>query len=100
MPKEYCIYRINNGGTPFVVDYYHNPISAELRVRELVNEWERKGLHYYIDNDFFENKFSSNEKHLFYCCIKVRDVGYWGNYYSNDLNKSNSHNCKIISFFR
>lgn len=94
--KEYGIYRRNSGGKPFMIDIYKDNNSAKIRINELVAYWEDKGYQYYIDNDYYENKYPLMLNNCFYCSIKVREVSEWLNYSEDKEDVKN--NSKIIFF--
>lgn len=98
--KEYGIYRRNNGGFPFMLDIYKDIISVKLRINELVSNWEEKGYQYYIDNDFYNNKYSLSFNNCFYCCIKERDVSEWTNYMENKNDIKNNSNIIFLNNFK
>ena len=92
--KEYGIYRINNGARPFMLDIYNDLDLAKLRINELVCNWEEKRLNYYIDNEYFDNKFKFiSYKGIFYCQIQCREVSCWK---SLDDEKSSKNSNNII----
>ena len=94
--KEYAIYRRNNGGKPFMLDVYKDNISAKIRINELVSYWEERGYQYYIDNDYYNNKYPLILNNCFYCSIKVREVSEWCNY--SEDKKDIKNNSNIIFF--
>lgn len=71
--KEYGIYIRCNRGTPYMLHFYDNITSAKLKLYDMISLDEERGKAYYVDNDFFNNKYSSSSC-LKYYCIKVRDV--------------------------
>ena len=77
--KEYGIYIKNGNGTPYMIDFYKNIDSAKFAVFDIVSLEEERGRQYFVDNDFFYNKykFAGNLKFI---CIKERDVSNWSNY--------------------
>lgn len=98
--KEYGIYRRNNGGKAFMLDIYNNDISAKLRINELVSYWEEKGYQYYIDNDYYDNKYPLILNNCFYCSIKVREVSDWKNYSEEKESCKNKSNIIFFNNFK
>jgi len=90
--KEYCIYCIWNGGQPFILDTFKNLNSAKLKLSEMISLEEERVRPYYVDNDFFINKYSHIGR-LKYFCIKERTVSEWEKYSEE---KANIENSKII----
>lgn len=71
--KEYSIYIRCNGGFPYILDTFNNITSAKLKLYDMISLEEKRGRPYFVDNDFFNNKYSCN-LNLKYFCIKERDV--------------------------
>lgn len=98
--KEYGIYRRNNGGKPFMIDIYTDYITAKVRINELISYWEQKGYQYYIDNDYYENKYPLILNNCFYCSIKVREVSEWYNYEEHTNSIKNNSNIIFLNNFK
>ena len=77
--KEYGIYIKNGNGSPYMIDFHKSIESAKFAVYDIISLEEKRGRQYFVDNDYFENKyhFAGNLK---YICIKERDVTNWSNY--------------------
>ena len=90
--KEYCIYCIWNGGTPFISDTCKNLESAKLKLYNMISIEEERKRPYYVDNDFFPNKYTYVGR-LKYFCIKERTVSEWEKYSEEETNIKNN---KII----
>lgn len=55
--KEYAIYCIYNGGTPFILHTYKSLQEAKLQIYNMAyNEIDHNRI-FYVDNDFYENKY-------------------------------------------
>lgn len=93
--KEYGIFIICNGGTPYMLHIYDNITAAKLKLYDLVSLEEERGRQYFVDNDFFDNKYPNCGK-IKYFCIKEREVTEYIKY-SDTLEKKNEEN-KIIYF--
>lgn len=94
--KEYGIYRRNFGGKPFMIDTYKDYISAKIRINELVTYWEENGYQFFIDNDYYENKYPLMLSNCFYCSIKVREVSEWQDY--SEVKENIQNNSNVIFF--
>ncbi len=91
--KEYCIYCIYNGGTPFILRTYNTFEAARIKLMEIIDLEEERNRPYFVENNFFENKYNGNihGKHF---AIKEREVSDWILY---DVNKKIKNN-NIIYF--
>lgn len=92
--KEYCIYVRCKGGTPYILQTFDNITSAKIQLFDMVSLEERRGRPYFVDNDFFENKYNV-AINLKYFCLKVRDVTEFKPY-SEEEEKNNKNDNKII----
>lgn len=83
--KEYGIYIKQGSGRPYMIHFFNNLESAKFKVYEIILSEEERGRPYFVDNDYFDNKYSL-VGNLKYICIKERDVSNWSNYseYSKD----------------
>ena len=93
--KQYGIYIRCNGGTPYMIHFYDNILSAKQKLYDMIQLDEDRGRAYFVDNDFFFNKYNCN-LNLKYYCIKERDVSEFTNY-SEQKNNTNEKD-KIIYF--
>lgn len=91
--KEYGIYIKNGIGRPYMIDFYKSIDSAKLAVFDIVSLEEKRGRHYFVDNDYFKNKYQY-AGNLKYICIKEREVSEWKNY--SQSNEAKFTNNKII----
>lgn len=93
--KQYGIYIRCNGGTPYMIHFYDNILSAKQKLYDMIQLDEDRGRAYFVDNDFFFNKYTCS-LNLKYYCIKERDVSEFTNYseQKDNLNEKN----KIIYF--
>lgn len=97
--KEYCIYIRQGAGKPYILNTFNNLDNAKLKVLELVELEEERGRPYYIDNDYFNNKYSL-VGNLKYICIKQRDITEWTNFSSIEINKREKEKIVYINNFR
>lgn len=89
--KEYCIYQRINSGEPFIIHIFKDINSAKLKLYELINIEEERGRFYFVDNDFFDNKYIYNLKGMYFC-IKEREVTEYTKYCENNILSSNISN--------
>lgn len=92
--KEYGIYIRQGSGRPYMIHIYDNINSAKLKLYEIIQLEEERQRFYYVDNDFYNNKYA-NVNNLKYLCIKERDVSDWKNYSETNVDKEEN---KIIFF--
>ena len=94
MSFEYIIYCIYNGGKPFFIHTYDNINSAKIDLYNMIELEKKRNRPYYVDNDFFNNEYSSNVIGKYFC-IKQRKVSEFKKY--SEL-KSNYKNNNIVKF--
>lgn len=99
--KEYSILCIYNRGKPFILDTFDNIEAAKLKLYEMIQfEEERKRI-YFVDNDFFNNKYQIGLQGSKYFCIQERSITKWKKYEIGKVNKkSNNQNGNILIFKR
>ncbi len=78
-----------------MIHVYKDITSAKLKLYDMISLEEQRGRPYFVDNDFFDNKYSYCTK-LKYFCIKEREVSEFTKY-SEEENKKRENN-KIIYF--
>ena len=93
--KEYGIYIRQGSGKPYMIHIYDNFFSAKIKLYDMICLDEERQRPYYVDNDFFDNKYNFIFD-LKYYCIKCREVGEWKTYSKEDDNKIEDN--KIIYF--
>ena len=89
--KEYCIYVRQGSGMPYVLKTYPDIISAKKCVQRLVDSEEERNRMYFVDNDYFYNKYC-HAGNLKYMCIQVREVTKWEKYCEQVSEKTNTDN--------
>ena len=94
--KEYCIYVRQGSGTPYVLKTYPDIISAKRCIQRLVDLEEERNRMYFVDNDYFFNKYSYVGDGLKYMMIQVREVTVWEKY--SEINNINNKKNNIIYF--
>lgn len=94
--KEYCIYVRCKGGSPYILQTFKDITSAKIQLYNMVSLEEERGRPYFVDNDFFDNKynFSTNLK---YFCIKVRNVTEYKSY--SEKEECNTEEKQNIIFY-
>ena len=75
--KEYGIYRIVSGGSPYCINIYKSLEDAKYALYSIfIAEDERRHRMYYIDNDFHNNKFIN--------MVGVKNFNYYNNIINNN----------------
>lgn len=77
--KEYAIYIRQGSGKPYYTLPYKSLLEARNHLTSIIELEEERQRPYYIDNDFFDNKYP-NISNLKYVCLKVREVTEWSTY--------------------
>ena len=93
--KEYSIYQRHGTGTPFMIHFFNNIMDAKLKLYDIIRIEEESNRPYYIDNDFFDNKYNFISD-LYYLKILVRDVTDWEKYSEEESKESKKNHNKII----
>lgn len=97
--KEYCIYIKQGSGTPyFCYTKHNNIIEAKNELYDIVQIEEERGRPYYVDNDFFNNKYNQ-VMNLKYLCIKEREVTEWSNFSEEKYIRENDNKIIYIKNF-
>ncbi len=97
--KEYGIYTICNGGTPYMIHFFNDITSAKLKLYDMISLEEERGRPYFVDNDFFKNKYAYCVK-LKYFCIKERDVSDFTKYSEKETLKKKDNNIIYFQNFK
>lgn len=87
--KEYTIYIRNGFASPYITRIYKSFDEALKHLYTILSVEEDRSRPYYVDNNFFNNKYNQSEKIKYYC-IKCRDVSDWEKYSENNFIKSKS----------
>ena len=77
--KEYGIYIRQGSGTPYMIHIFDNLDNAKIKLYDMISLDEERLNPYFVDNDFFENRYDISIK-LKYYCIKEREVSEWQTY--------------------
>ena len=92
--KEYSILIRYGNGVPYYYSLlYSNIFAAKKAVLDMVELEEKRNRLYFVDNDFFVNKYSyvGNGK---YMSIQEREVSEWKKF--SEVENKNTNNEKII----
>lgn len=76
-----------------MIHFYNNILSAKQKLFEMIQLEEERGRAYFVDNDFFNNKYPFGIN-LKYYSIKVRDVSEFEKY--SEEESIEKENQKII----
>lgn len=95
--KEYGIYIRRGNSKPYMIHIFDNLDNCKLKLYDMLSLEDERQRPYFVDNDFFHNKYHFESK-LSYYCIKVRDVSNWISYSEEDELQDNIFNNKIIYF--
>lgn len=93
--KEYSIYIRKGSGTPYMIHFFNNIDSAKIKLYEMIQLEEERQRPYFVDNNFFDNKYNISTK-LKYFCIKSREVSEWQNYSEEKMEREDDN--KILYF--
>lgn len=96
--KEYTILCIYGRGQPFYLRDYKTLESAKSALYEIILTEEKRKRVYYVDNDFFENKYQIGLQAQKYFCIQEREVTEWKKSYSQNINKHCKNQNNVIMF--
>lgn len=97
--KEYCIYIKHGIACPFRTSPYSTYDLAKQALLNMISDFDYKGKIYYIDNDFYENKYPVGLQACTYYQIQEREVFEWKKYENKNTNEIN-YNCKILKFHK
>ena len=93
--KEYSLICSFGNRKPFILDTFYSLDQAIAKIYEITNMDSEKNKIFYVDNDFFENKYPLSNRGR-YLCLKQREVSKWEKYYSEEINSNKKNN--IIEF--
>lgn len=93
--KEYGIYIKQGTGTPYMIHFFNNINNAKAKLYEMIELDEEREKPYFVDNDFFDNKYKIATKVKYYC-IKSRDVSEWTKFSESETEIEKDNHNKII----
>lgn len=82
--KQYGIYIRQGSGTPYMIHFFNSINSTKLKLYEMIQLDEERQRAYFVDNDFFVNKYNISTK-LKYYSIRVREVSEWEKYSEEEI---------------
>ena len=85
---EYGIEVIHGTGMPYMVNSYNNISDCIIALENMLSLYDNKRKFYYVDNDFFNNKYPYTLNGDYYC-IKQRNISKWLKYEMNTIRKNN-----------
>ena len=95
--KEFCIYVRNGRNSPYILSPYSSFQDAQIALNNIIEFEERRGRFFYVDNDFYDNKYPPN-MYGKYFCSQERNVSEWSKYKSLYSSETKNKNGKIIIF--
>ncbi len=93
--KQYGLYIRQGSGTPYMIHFFNDIDSAKIKLYEMIQLEEERQRPYFVDNDFFNNKYNISTR-LKYYCLKIREVSEWENYSEEKVQNNNEN--KILYF--
>ncbi len=93
--KEYSIYCMYGKGKPFCLNTYKTFFEAESKLYQIIQTDEERHRIYYVDNDFFENKYQLGMQVNYYSIIE-RTVSEWKKYSAKKVQEKTRK--KILAF--
>ena len=95
--KEYGIYQRCKSGKPYMVLKFNSIMQCKVALYDMVQLEEERGRPYFVDNDFFDNKYVNSFNGMYYC-IKVREVTDYEVYKEKEEHKNNNDKNNLIFF--
>lgn len=96
--KEYSILIICNGGCPYSLGSYPTFSSAKMALMNIISDFDYRKKIYYIDNDFFDNKYPVGLPNSRYYQIQEREVTEWKE--AREYENYSKEKCKILKFHK
>lgn len=75
--KEYSILVKQGTGKAYIHSTYKDYFEAVASLQIIADYEDECHRMYYVDNDFFNNKYSYITDNLKYICLQVREVSDW-----------------------
>lgn len=95
--KEYGIYIRQGSASPYMIHFFYNIDCAKVKLYEMIGLEEERQRPYFVDNDFFCNKYENSAK-LKYYSIKTREVSEWEKYSEEKNDKENTNKIIFLDF--
>lgn len=99
MKKEFAIYCIYNGGTPFILHQYDTIQEAKINLYNLISLEDERNRIYYVDNDFYENKYPAGILGKYYKIVERR-ISHWEKYSEVNINIADNKKLNNVIPFR
>ena len=96
--KEYCIFVMCKGGCPYTVGSYPNISSAKQALMNMISDFDKRKKVFYIDNEFWENKYPAGLSNSIYYQIQEREVTEWKKFEEEKM--YSNEKCKILKFHK
>lgn len=93
--KEYTLYLRHGNAKAFTLSTYKTFESAKAQLYSMVQLEIERGRPFYVDNDFFDNKYDLGSN-LYYMCIMERNVDNWKKYSQTKSNEEINNKIKYI----
>lgn len=75
--KEFTILNIVNGGSPYYLRSFNSVDQAINAIYNIVSAYDNKRHMFYVDNDFFNNKYPLIFNNCHYIQLQEREVSEW-----------------------
>lgn len=82
--REYAILQRHGNCRPFIIHVFKDIDTAKLKLYDLISLEEERRRPYFVDNDFFDNKYQFCND-LYYLQILYRDVGEYQVYSEQEI---------------
>lgn len=93
--KEYTILCIIDKGPPFTTRIFKSFQDAYNNLMEMIETEEKRNRTYYVDNDFYENKYQIGV-HKKYFSIQERQITTWTKYKEEKTTEKNKDNLVLF----
>lgn len=97
--KEYAIYIRNGQGCPYILDKFKTLESVKSTLYNMVQLEEERERPYFVDNDFFNNKYNISIK-LKYFQIREREVSDWEVFTSKNTIQGNTKKIIFLNSYK
>lgn len=96
---EYCLYIQVNNALPYITQLAYMTTINDLhrKIQEIEKKHNRYKQRFYIDNDFYDNKYSIKSGGTYYKFLR-RPVADWEEFYEYEVYE-NAVNSKVVNIF-
>lgn len=97
---EYCLYTQIDNALPFITElrYITTPEDLFRKIQEIEKKHNHYKQRFYIDNDFYDNKYSLNSGGIYYKFLR-RNVTDWQEF-NNFNDSSNAYKSRVIDILK